>query len=138
MSLFGKRKKKGDEQPVDMNERSPQLGLRYSDLAVMGALMEQGANLLEPRHVLYYLYFPDAATADRAAEVAQGQGYETTVSEPLPDDTSWRMRSERHHLVLAPEVVRSADDFFVALATTHGGEYDGWEASVVAEAPTEE
>jgi hypothetical protein len=31
MGVFRKRR---DDEPVDMNERSPQLGIRYKDLAV--------------------------------------------------------------------------------------------------------
>ena len=40
MPLF---RKKREDEPVDMNERSPQLGVRYKDLAVLGQLMENGA-----------------------------------------------------------------------------------------------
>jgi hypothetical protein len=40
MPLF---RKKRDDKPVDMNERSPQLGVRYKDLAVLDQLMKNGA-----------------------------------------------------------------------------------------------
>jgi hypothetical protein len=32
--------RKRDDEPVDMNERSPQLGLKYKDLAVLDQLMK--------------------------------------------------------------------------------------------------
>ena len=41
-----------DDEPVDPNERSPQLGLRYKDLAVLGQMMDHGADLTESRHVV--------------------------------------------------------------------------------------
>jgi hypothetical protein len=33
-------------------------------------------------------------------------------------------------VVTSPDFIREADDFFQALADAHGGDYDGWEASV--------
>jgi len=41
MRIFRRR----DDEPADMNERSPQLGLKYKDLAVLGQLMKSGADL---------------------------------------------------------------------------------------------
>ena len=49
MRLFGK--KRGDDQPVDPNERSPQLGLKYNDLMVLDQLMKSGADLTATRPV---------------------------------------------------------------------------------------
>lgn len=57
-----------------MNERSPQLGLRFKDLAVLGQLMEQGADLSQPRHVVYYSYAPDQAVAQAMAQEAEASG----------------------------------------------------------------
>jgi hypothetical protein len=130
MGLFSRRKKLDDE-PLDPEARSPQLGIKNKDLAVLGALMDAGADLTQPRHVVYFLYFADRESAQRAGGVAQGQGYTPDVREPLeqyPDQ--WALVCDRHDTVTSPDVVRRADDFFQALADTHGGEYDGWEASV--------
>ena len=130
MGIF-KRRSKSDDQPVDPNERSPQLGLKYKDLAVLGSLRDAGADLDQPRHVVFYLYYPEQAAAERAAGIARRQSYEADVRDPLPDfPGQWSLVCERHDTVTSPDFVRSADDFFQALADTHGGEYDGWEASV--------
>lgn len=130
MGLFSRRSK-SDDEPVDPNERSPQLGLKYKDLAVLGSLMDAGADLTQPRHVVFYLYFPDQASAGRAGDVASGQGYTSDVRTPLPEyPGDWTLVCERHDTVTSPDFVRDADDFFQALADTHGGDYDGWEASV--------
>lgn len=130
MGLFTRKPKVADE-PVDPNERSPQLGLRYKDLAVLGALRDAGADLTQPRHVVFYLYFSDASDAERAGEVARGQGYTPDVRTPLPEyPGQWALVCDRHDTVTSPDFIRGADDFFQALADTHGGDYDGWEASV--------
>lgn len=130
MGLF-KRRRRSDDEPVDPNERSPQLGLKYKDLFVLGSLRDAGADLSEPRHVVFYLYFPDQASAARAGEVASGQGYSPDVREPLTEyPDQWALVCDRHDTVTSPDFVRDADNFFQALADTHGGEFDGWEASV--------
>jgi hypothetical protein len=60
MQLF---RRKRDDEPVDMNERSPRLGVKYKDLAVIDSLVNNGADLSQSRHVVYYLYAPSEAVA---------------------------------------------------------------------------
>lgn len=127
MALFRRRKK--DE--VDLDSRSPQLGLKYKDLLVLEQLVKAGADLTQPRHVLHFLYLPDRDRAVQAAEEATARGFEVAVREPLPDyPDQWTVVCERHDVVIDPEHVREATDYFEALAASHGGDYDGWEASV--------
>lgn len=54
MGIFRRKKKGSDDEQVDPDDRSPQLGLKYKDLAVMGQLMDNGADFDEPRHVLHF------------------------------------------------------------------------------------
>ena len=127
MALFRRRKK--DE--IDLESRSPQLGLKYKDLLVLEQLVKAGADVTQPRHVLHYLYLPDQDRAGLALEEAAAAGFEVTVREPLPQyPEQWTMVCERHDVVLQLETVRDTTDFFEGLAATHGGDYDGWEASV--------
>ena len=49
-----------------MSEGSSQLGVKHKDLLAMGQLMASGANLREPRHASYYLYYPSQAEAAAA------------------------------------------------------------------------
>ena len=127
MRLF---RKKGDDEPVDMNQRSPELGLRYKDLAVLHQLMQNGAKLTEPRHVIYYSYAPSEDVANAMTHEAEQKGYEAAVREPLPQQPGqWSVVCETHG-VTSPDFVRDADDFFQSLADRHAAEYDGWEASV--------
>jgi regulator of RNase E activity RraB len=121
-----------DEQPlVDPDERSPELGLKYKDLRVLGALVERGADMSQPRHVLHYLYASDPADAEPAAEVARGRGFDVTVDEPIPEHPgAWPIRCEKLDVVLSADVVRDDGTFFDELAARFDLEYDGWEASV--------
>jgi hypothetical protein len=50
--LFRRR----EEEPADPNERSPELGLKFKDLAVLGQLIDAGADFeaLARRHGAEY------------------------------------------------------------------------------------
>jgi hypothetical protein len=45
-------RRKRDDEPVDMNARSPQLGVKYKDLMVLDQLVKNGADLSASRHVI--------------------------------------------------------------------------------------
>ena len=123
-------RRKADDEPVDLNERSPELGLRFKDLAVLGSLMDAGADLSQPRHVIYYLYAPTKEMAEDMAREAVGKDFTATVREPLPESPrQWGVVCETH-AVTSPDFVRAADDLFQGLADRHSAEYDGWEASL--------
>ena len=131
MFLFNRKKKeKKDEAPVDLNARSPQLGIKYKDLQVLGQLMEQGADLTKPRHALYYLYFSTRDAAEEGADAARTAGYTCEVRDPLPAyPDQWSVRCERSDVVLDPSGVIAADDLFQGIADRLGGDFDGWEAA---------
>jgi hypothetical protein len=123
-------RRKQRDTPVDMNERSPQLGLRYKDLALLGQLANQGANLTEPRHVIYYCYATSEAVAQTMARDAGEKGFSATVKAPIPESRGqWSVVCEIT-AVTSPDFVGSSDDFFQDLADRNDAEYDGWEASV--------
>ena len=127
MFLF-KRKKK-DEEPVDPEARSPQLGVKYKDLQLMGQLMQHGADLSKPRHALYYLYFRSRDVAEAAAAQGRTAGYTCEVRDPLlqyPDQ--WSVQCERSDAVLDPNGVIAADDLLQGIA-------DATEASSTAGRP---
>jgi len=132
VAVFGfLRRKKADDEPVDMEARSPETGLKYKDIALLGQMMQNGADLTEPRHVLYYLYFDREDAARSGADQATPAGFVCTVGEPLPAyPGQWRLRCERRDAVLDIGFVRASDDLFEGIASRLGGEFDGWEASI--------
>jgi hypothetical protein len=113
-----------------MNERSPQLGVKYKDLAVLDSLIKNGADLTSSRHVIYFSYAPSEAAARAMGLEAEADHFTADIREPLPEyPGQWAVVCEKY-AVTSPDFVREADDFFQALADRHGAEYDGWEASV--------
>jgi regulator of RNase E activity RraB len=120
-----------DREPVSLDDRSPQTGLKHKDLLVLDQLVKAGADMTAPRHVLYFLYLPDQERAAAAAAEAESKGFEAGVREPLSEyPDQWSLVCERHDYVLDLETVRVNTDAFEELAARHGGDYDGWEASV--------
>lgn len=129
MGLFSKFKRNGDDAPVDLDERSPRLGIKYRDLLLMNEIAKRAADLSEPRHVLFYLYASSEVAGRAMAGEARARGFEAEVREPLPDyPDSWAVVCETH-TVLTADFVREGVDFFEGLAERHRAEYDGWEAA---------
>ena len=128
--FFRKRSKPADDAPVDMDARSPELGVKYKDLLLLGQLLQQGADLHQPRHALYFLYFDDPASAEVGAADGRAAGYVCEVREPLPEyPGQWSLVCERQDAVLDPPGVIAADDLFQGIADRTGARFDGWEAA---------
>ena len=88
-------------------------------------------DLSKSRHWVHYLYFPDRARAESAAEVISAAGWQIqhvdVAANGVPE---WVVIAEATRPT-TPEAVRDARLFFEGVAATHdGGEYDGWEASI--------
>jgi hypothetical protein len=129
--VFLFKRKKKDDEPVDMNARSPESGLKYKDIALLGEMMKGGADLSRPRHALYYLYFGNREAAEAGAVPARAAGYSCQVRDPLPGyPDQWALICERPDAVLDIPAVIQADDLFQGIADQHDGEFDGWEAAV--------
>jgi len=129
--FFDRLRGKKDDEPVDMEARSPETGLKYKDIALLGQMLQQGADLTKPRHALYYLYFGSQEIAENGAADGRAAGYTCEVREPLPAyPAQWSLVCERADAVLDIEGVRKADDLFQEIADRLGGAFDGWEATV--------
>ena len=128
MPLFSR--KKHDDEPVDPEARSPELGVKYKDLALLGQLLQQGADLHQPRHALYFLYFGGRDVAESGAVEGRASGYTCEVRDPMPEyPDQWSLVCERPDAVIDPNGVIAADDLFQGIADRLGGEFDGWEAA---------
>jgi hypothetical protein len=123
--------RRGAEQPVDREDRSPQLGVKYKDLVVMHQLMEAGADFSQPRDVVHYFYACSLESAQALARaVRELQCWEVDVRDPLPESPGrWRVVCETR-AIISPELVRATGDIFDFLAAEHKAEYDGWKATV--------
>ncbi len=125
VAWFGKRrgKKSSDDKSAPKLSRA--------DLEVVSQMVKHGADMSQPRHVLYYSYFPTADAARTAALAAEQRLFMVQVSEPSPEQSDrWRMLCERKSAVLSEGVIKENSEFFSMLARQGRGEYDGWEASI--------
>jgi hypothetical protein len=123
--------RRGKDQPVDPEARSPRLGVKYKDLMVMNQLMQAGADLSQPRHVVHFFYSHSRESMQELADSVREQpGWKVEVHEPLPEyPGQWRAVCDTHAVVSA-KFVRDTGDLFDSLAATHQVDYDGWEAAV--------
>jgi hypothetical protein len=138
MPLFKRNKPVEEpvEEPVDMEARSPETGLKWKDIAILGQMVKQGANLKEPRHAVYYLYFKSPENAVNAVADGGAAGYSCEVRDPLPGyPGQWSVVCELPDAVLDVAGARRADDLFQEIADRLAGEFDGWEASLQPSRP---
>lgn len=115
------------------------------DAKVLAALQAHGADLREPRHVIYFCFFKDqhgeTKAAQEASELLAEAGYSVDVVAPndevnalpfddKPENSTWLLRCEHPALVLDDKTVANNSLRFRGLAARWTGDYDGWEASV--------
>lgn len=100
-----------------------------ADARTLRGLVEAGADLAKPTEVNFHLHLPSEGHAASAADVARREGFAAEVRPPVDGHTTWLCLASRR---MVPEraaidaAVRRLDD----LATSFGGEFDGWEAAV--------
>ena len=122
MSLFKKRREPGTQILA---------GYPAAEIPTLSVLLEHGANLADPRHVLHYVYVTSPEQQSEAAEIVGAAGWEVTTPEPLPEyPEQWLVLAERRDATLTADFVTESRRFFEETATRFGGEYDGWEAAV--------
>lgn len=118
------------QEPIGLETRAPQTGVKLEDMIVLKQLVMAGADLTAPRHVLYYLSFDNQVSAEAAAQAATNAGFLATIEAPEQEEPGeWSVVCEREGYVLSMDIVRDNTDFFEELARRLGGEFDGWEAS---------
>jgi hypothetical protein len=89
------------------------------------------SDLENPRHWIHFLYVADEEAARSAAELVESAGWDLQRVDVASDGGGWVVIAERHNAVTSPEAVAEARQFFERIAaSTPGGDYDGWEASV--------
>jgi hypothetical protein len=102
--------------------------LANADRIVMDKIVEQGADLRQPRDLEFFLYFPTRAGADDIAEYLRDHDFNTDVR-PAPTGAEWTLLVSCHDAPL-PEFIAHMSRVFPSLAKEHGGRYDGWGASL--------
>ena len=100
------------------------------DAATLDQLVKAGAVLTNPRLVSHSLYARNEATTTGASAELRSLGY-SVDSRPAAKGSSWLLLAEREEVVDSASV-EAARQLFERLASSmDGGDYNGWEASIV-------
>jgi hypothetical protein len=124
--LFGSRTPGTDALPSVAHYDTPEEG----DRLIIEQLRGMSADLSKPREVLHYLYLPSREAAEAARDELTPLGYAVDVRPAAgpPGPNPWLCLATTEAIV-SVDSARASREAFTALATTHGGEYDGWEAA---------
>jgi hypothetical protein len=118
---------KTEPQKMDISIKIPEV-----DQKVLDQLREAGSDLSKPHDLEFFLYFPDQEAAGIAAERIKTSGAGGFMAEVkrAPQGEIWMCYVTRK---MVPEGAKIAliGERFSALAQELGGEYDGWETSLV-------
>jgi hypothetical protein len=106
------------------------------DAAVISELKKAGSDVTRAASVIHYLYVPSQEAAHEAATALCRHGFTTAVSEPANAAANSEPGGAWGVIALEKAVpsalhLRRVRPIFIALAQKYGGDYDGWEASIV-------
>jgi hypothetical protein len=128
---------KGEPPKVDMPKTEPQrtdlsIKIPEVDQRVLDQLREAGSDLSKPHDLEFFLYFPNQEAAAIAADRIRTSGAGGFMAEVRrsPQGDAWVCYVTRK---MVPEGAKIAliGERFRVLAQELGGEYDGWETSLV-------
>jgi Regulator of ribonuclease activity B len=95
-----------------------------ADARVLGHLARLGCDPAAPRETHHFLYLPAESGAVAVADALGADGWSTTVEQ---SEGAWLVVATRAR-TLTLELVHETRARLAALASEHGGLYDGWEA----------
>ncbi len=95
-----------------------------ADVRVLERLRELGCDASRPRGTRHFIYAPTRDDAQAIAGVLEREGWETAIQE---DDEIALVTASCLRVLTGP-LVRETREHLTALASQHGGQYDGWEA----------
>jgi hypothetical protein len=98
------------------------------DDSVLVRLRRAGSNLSLPHAIEFFLYFPTQAIAEQAATQVRDAGFEAEVGSSAKGN-DWLCLATRK---MVPELaaMQRIRQNFNSLASSMGGEYDGWGTEV--------
>ncbi|MDX6440923.1 MAG: hypothetical protein QOE43_652 [Gaiellaceae bacterium] len=97
-----------------------------ADERVLDHLARLGCDPSVPRETRHFLYLPARGGAEAAARSLEADGWSTSVER---SEGAWLLVATRAR-TLTLDMVRETRAGLAALASEHGGVYDGWEAPV--------
>ncbi|MFW7414141.1 ribonuclease E inhibitor RraB [Demequina sp. SO4-18] len=108
-------------------------GLFEDDAAQLQRFVDAGADISAPRDSEFSVTFKDEDSARAAAkELGEGQ-FRGELVEPSHGVDEWSIIIYGRDEPLVPDFLRETVDVAEGIASTHGGEYEGWAALYTAE-----
>jgi regulator of RNase E activity RraB len=99
------------------------------DQMVIAQLQKAGSNLAKPHAIEFFLYFPTESAANQASARIRDAGFQSEVKKAAQGDT-WLCFATKE-IVPTQDALETIRNDFGALATSLGGEYDGWGCPMV-------
>jgi len=97
---------------------------------VIVQLQKAGSNLAMPHMIEFFLYFPTESVANQAASRIRDAGFQSEVKKAAQGEM-WLCFATKE-MVPTQDALEAVRNNFDSLATSLGGEYDGWGCSVVS------
>lgn len=99
------------------------------DGQVISQLKSAGSDLSKEHPVEFYIYVPTRESAEKIAEKVTGNGF-VSVVEKTENSNTWLVYSKKN-LVPTEERMIQIRQQLTELASSAGGEYDGWGTPIV-------
>jgi len=99
------------------------------DQMVIAQLQKAGSNLAKPHAIEFFLYFPTESAASQASLRIRDEGFQSEVKKAAQGDM-WLCFATKE-MVPTQDALDTIRNNFDSLATSLGGEYDGWGCPVV-------
>ena len=99
------------------------------DQWVIAQLQKAGSNLAKPHAIEFFLYFPTEFAANQASARVCDAGFQSEVRKAAQGDT-WLCLATKE-MVPTQDALETIRRNFGSIATSLGGEYDGWGCPVV-------
>lgn len=100
------------------------------DARVIEGLVAAGSDISKPHDIDFFMFLPSEDEARTAATEIERLGYSIASIGRLPGQAQWQVHATRR---MAPrlEAMTATTRTLEAVASRHGGDYDGWGTGVV-------
>ena len=100
-----------------------------ADRAAIAQLKDQGSDITKPTDVIFYLYFPTKAKAEKLRASISAMGFNVDIHQ-LDGYSEWTLVANKT-MVPSEANILPLSHKFENMAASEGGAYDGWEAALV-------
>lgn len=100
------------------------------DARVIENLVSAGSNVSKPHNIDFFMFVPIERKAKAAAADMEQLGYTITSIDRTSGQSQWQIHATRE-MVPQLDAMTATTRALEAVATKHGGDYDGWGTSVV-------